>query len=242
MHCSSFGFANFSKAFGIETDASDRGVGAVLLQDGHPLAFVSKALGPKSHGLSTYEKEYMAILIAVDQWRQYLQHAKFSIFTDQVSLTHLSEQRLNTAWQQKVFMKLLGLQYRIVYKKGSENRVADALSRRPSDRYELHAVSAVTPAWLTKVVAGYSTDPKAQQLLAELVLSPDAVPNFQLHSGVLRYKGEIWLGNNAELQQKVLNAFHISPIGGHSGFPVTYHRIKKVFAWSGLKTAVKQFV
>jgi hypothetical protein len=49
---------NFAKPFVIETDASDSGLGAVLMQDGHPLAFFSKALGPKSRGLSTYEKEF----------------------------------------------------------------------------------------------------------------------------------------------------------------------------------------
>lgn len=57
--------SDFSKQFTIETDASDAGVGAVLMQDGHPLAFLSKALGPKSRGLSMYEKEFMAILLAV---------------------------------------------------------------------------------------------------------------------------------------------------------------------------------
>lgn len=54
-------------------DASDSGVGAVLMQDGHPLAFFSNALGPKSRGLSTYEKEFMAILLAVQTWQSYLQ-------------------------------------------------------------------------------------------------------------------------------------------------------------------------
>ena len=48
------------------------GIGAVLTQDGHPLAYISRALGPRSRGLSTYE-EYMAVLLAVQQWRQYLQ-------------------------------------------------------------------------------------------------------------------------------------------------------------------------
>jgi hypothetical protein len=56
---------NIDRPFIIETDACDVGVGAVLMQDGHPLAFLSKALGPKSRGLSTYEKEYMVILLAV---------------------------------------------------------------------------------------------------------------------------------------------------------------------------------
>lgn len=109
---------DFSKTFAIETDACQYGVGAALLQEGHPLAYVSKPLGPKTQGLFIYEKEYLAILIIVEQWRTYLQLAKFVIFTDQKSLTHLNDQGLNTFWQQKVFSKLLGLRYRIVYKKG----------------------------------------------------------------------------------------------------------------------------
>jgi hypothetical protein len=72
---------NFNCPFAIETDASGDGVGAVLLQDDHPLAYVSKPLGIKSMGLSAYE-EYMAILLAVDHWRSYLQHGMFTIFTD----------------------------------------------------------------------------------------------------------------------------------------------------------------
>lgn len=73
---------DFTKPFAIETDACHMGVGAVLLQSGHPLAFVSKPLGPKTQGLSTYEKEYLAILIAIEQWRSYLQLAEFTIFTN----------------------------------------------------------------------------------------------------------------------------------------------------------------
>lgn len=58
---------DFTKPFCIETDASGKGVGAVLMQDEHPIAFVSKALSSKTLGLSTYEKEYLVILLAVEQ-------------------------------------------------------------------------------------------------------------------------------------------------------------------------------
>jgi hypothetical protein len=57
---------DFTKQFVVDTDASDSGIGAVLQQQGHPLAYLSKALGPRTSGLSAYEKEYLAILFAVD--------------------------------------------------------------------------------------------------------------------------------------------------------------------------------
>ena len=77
---------DFAIPFAIETDACDSGVGAVLIQRGHPLAFISKALGPRTRGLSTYEKEYLAILVAGEQWRHYLQCGEFIIYTDERSL------------------------------------------------------------------------------------------------------------------------------------------------------------
>lgn len=89
---------NFARPFQLQTDACDSGVEAVLLQDGHPLAYISKSLGSRTRGLSTYEKEYLAIIIAVEQWRSYLQHGEFTIFTDQRSLMHITDQRLNTPW------------------------------------------------------------------------------------------------------------------------------------------------
>jgi hypothetical protein len=76
---------------------------------GHPLAYLSKALGPRSMGLLTYEKEYMDILLALEQWHSYLQHAEFQILTNHHSLVQLSKQHLHTPWQQKVFTKLIGL-------------------------------------------------------------------------------------------------------------------------------------
>jgi hypothetical protein len=57
----------------------------------------------------------------------------------------LTEQKLNTPWQQKVFTKLLGLQYKILYKKGIENGAADALSRRPHEYSELYHISSSSP-------------------------------------------------------------------------------------------------
>lgn len=59
---------NFSLPFILETNTCDTRIGAILMQEGRPLAFLSKVLGLKNQGLSTYEKEYTTLLIAVKQW------------------------------------------------------------------------------------------------------------------------------------------------------------------------------
>ena len=71
------------------------------MQNGHPIAFLSQALCPRNAALSTYEKECLAILMAVDKWRPYLQAKPFVIKTDHKSLLHLTEQKIHTKIQQK---------------------------------------------------------------------------------------------------------------------------------------------
>ena len=61
-----FSLSNASATF--QTDASTHGVGAVLMQDSHPLAYIGRTLGPKWQGLSVYEKELLALVFAVQKW------------------------------------------------------------------------------------------------------------------------------------------------------------------------------
>lgn len=97
----------------------------------------------------------------MEQWRCYLQLIEFVIYKDQKALTHLNDQRLHTIWQQRVFTKLLGLRYRIIYKKGMKNSVVDSLSRRHHYPDECTAISVVTPQWYTGIVRGYQDDAQA---------------------------------------------------------------------------------
>ncbi|GJY04844.1 putative mitochondrial protein [Tanacetum coccineum] len=119
---------DFNEVFIIETDASGIGIGAVLQQNGHPIAFLSKTLAPKHQVLSTYEKEFLAVIQALEKWRGYLLDRHFVIKTDHYSLKYLLDQRITTPAQMKWLPKLMGFDYEIVYKKGAENVVADALS------------------------------------------------------------------------------------------------------------------
>jgi hypothetical protein len=110
----------------------------------------------------------------VEKWRQYLQHAPFTIVTDHRSLVHLADQKITTEMQQKAFVKLMGLQYKPVYRKGKDNTAADALSRNPV-AHELCNISLARPRWLEIIVEGYLKDAQAQLLLQELSLhSPNS--------------------------------------------------------------------
>jgi hypothetical protein len=232
---------NFNEEFVIETDASDRGIGAVLSQNGHPIAFYSKALGVNNSKLSTYEKEFLAILMAVDKWRCYLQRGSFVIRSDHKSLSHLQDQSLATDLQKKAMAKLAGLQFTVQYKKGSENKAADALSRVPAG-VQLAAISIATPVWIQEVLKSYELDPQAQELLQELAIQSPNPQGYSLYNGLIYKQHQLVVGQNVGLHTKLISAFHASAVGGHSGILPTYQRLKKLFYWPGQKTDVELFV
>lgn len=232
---------DFTKPFTVETDACDDGIGAVLLQNAQPIAFLSKALGQTHKAMSIYEKEFLALIMAVERWRSYLQLQEFVIITDHKSLAYLTEQSLHSDMQHKAMTRLMGLKFKIVYRQGKENTVADSLSR-VGHLMALRAVATVQPAWVQEVINSYATDARAQTLLASLAIhSPDS-DGFSLHQNIIRHNGKVWIGENAALQTRLINAMHSSAIGGHSGTNATYHRLKNLFSWKGMKQDVEAFV
>lgn len=113
---------DFSLPFVLEADASGHGIGAVLMQQGRPLAYLSRAIGPKAAALSTYDKEALAILEALKKWKHYFVGTSLIIKTDQASLKYINEQRITEGVQHKLLIKLLSYDYQIEYKKGSTTR------------------------------------------------------------------------------------------------------------------------
>lgn len=126
-------FPDFSKPFIVTTDASDKALGAVLSQntpDGErPITFISKSLSKTEENYATNEKELLAIVWALNSFRNFIYGAKVSIYTDHMPLTFaISPKNVNAKLKRwKAYIEEHN--YEMFYKKGKANVVADALSR-----------------------------------------------------------------------------------------------------------------
>lgn len=108
------GLPNFQKQFIVETDACADGIGAVLMQQAQPIAYLSKALGETHKALSISEKEFLALIMAVDKWRHYLERGEFLIQIDHKSLAYLKDQNLHSEMQRKAMARMMGLHFKII--------------------------------------------------------------------------------------------------------------------------------
>jgi len=83
---------DFAKTFKIECDASGVRIGAVLLQEKRPIAFFSETLNGACLNYSIYDKEFYALIQALEVWQHYLMPIEFVIHTDHESLKYLKGQ------------------------------------------------------------------------------------------------------------------------------------------------------
>jgi hypothetical protein len=132
-------------------------------------------LSVSNQRLSTYEKEFLVVLMAVDKWNNYFNRHPFIIQNDHKCLYHLQDQNMSNEMQRKAMIKFVGLQFKFQYKKGSDNKVVDALSR-VAQAFSIQGTSAMVKVWIQEVINSYVVDDTAQSLLQELaVVSPNGL-------------------------------------------------------------------
>jgi hypothetical protein len=228
---------DFNKPFVVECDASGTGIGAVLMQNSKPIAYFSQAIKGRNLSRSTYEKEMMALIAAVQKWRPYLLGQKFIIRTDQKSLRYLFEQTITTEAQQKWLVKLMGYDFSIEYKKGCDNSAADSLSRR-EDHVQVATISSPIPQWIEPIKEEVAHDKELQNLVT-LINKGEAVGPWSYKSGVIFFKGRIYLRAQSVLTKAIIQELHS---GSHEGFHKMWHRLKSMFYWQGACAQIKAYL
>ncbi|GKV27572.1 hypothetical protein SLEP1_g36732 [Rubroshorea leprosula] len=233
---------DFSNEFVVETDASNAGIGVVLLQQGHPIAFISKALSLRHQSLLVYEKELLALIYVVRKWSHYLTRRHFIVKTGHQSLKYLLEQRISTPLQQAWLAKLMGYDFSISYKKGKENVVVDALSRVSSNQLMQMAVFRILPGIYEEVRLSWEVDPVRREICNKLQQGSLKDSAYTWSEGQLRRKGRLVVGNNAALRRKLIHLVHDSAMGGHSGIQASIKRLVLLFYSKGLEKDVRQYI
>ena len=131
---------NYNKPFKIATDASDIGVGAVLIQEDstgidHPVAFFSKKLNHAQRKYSTIEREALSLLLAYEHFEVYLSSCRdpIKIFTDHNPIVFINRFKNKNKRLTRWSLYFQDKNIEIHHVKGKENVVPDSLSRMPVD-------------------------------------------------------------------------------------------------------------
>lgn len=232
---------DFTQTFVIETDASGVGVGAVLMQNRWPLAYFSHALPPLHRAKYVYERELLAIVLAVKKWRAYLLGRRFVVRTDQKSLKFLLELRIIEGDCQKWVTKLLSYDFTIEYKKGTENTAADALSRLPA-ALELGVLNIVNDMNIRVFVEQVDTDAELKTDREKLQRSEVAPVGYSLHEDLLLYNNRLVVPSSSLIIPLLLQEFHNNPMGGHNGVLKTYEQLAREVNWKWMKALMLTYV
>jgi hypothetical protein len=120
---------NFDKPFRIATDASKDGLGAVLQQDGHPIAYASRTCSPAEQNYQATEQEALAVIWAIRHCKHYVYGRDIEICTDHKPFHDLKKNRHPDEPLGRLMLKLQGMNHRITYMPGDNNKEADVLSR-----------------------------------------------------------------------------------------------------------------
>lgn len=198
---------DFNIPFIIETDASGSGMGAVLLQNKYHIAYFSKQFCAKLLCSSTYIRELHAITTTVKRWHQYLLGRAFTIMTDHKSLKELMSQHIQTPEQQVYLTKLLGYDYTIMYKAGSHNLVADALSRAHESTAEGFWLLTPQFKFLEDLKKELSSNSEFITLRDKVLNNPQEAPDYQFIDGLLLFKGHIWWNKGNSFIPLFLSSF-----------------------------------
>ena len=127
---------NFTQPFFVVvvTDASGSGIGDVLMQNDHPIAYESRKLKNSEEKYSVYDKELLAVVHALDMWNHHLMGSEVLIKTDQQEIKNLLNQSFISDRLFKWASFIQNFHPMIQYQLGKANVVAYALSRRPDDK------------------------------------------------------------------------------------------------------------
>jgi RNase H-like domain found in reverse transcriptase/Reverse transcriptase (RNA-dependent DNA polymerase)/Integrase zinc binding domain/Integrase core domain/Chromo (CHRromatin Organisation MOdifier) domain len=261
----------------VETDASDFAIAAVLSQPDdhgvlHPVAFYSRKLTPPELNYEIHDKEMLAIVAALKEWRAYLEGAAhpFVVFSDHRNLQYFATTKILNRRQARWAELIANYNFSIVYRPGKTMGKPDALSRRQDysegskasaapartllkpGQLQLAAVhnAADEPRLLSDIRAAQPRDPALQPILA-LLRDPDVprdddaqrrLVGFSLRDGLVLFNGLVYAPDSDAIKLAILRQCHDAAPAGHFGQAKTHELVTRDFYWPRLRRFVNRYV
>jgi hypothetical protein len=256
---------DMEKPFSIYCDAYGQGLGCVLMQDGHIVAYSSRQLRKHEKKYLTHDLELAAVVHALKIWRHYIIGRRCEVYSDHKSLKYIFTQPdLNLRkrrWLELINDYDLGINYH----PDKANVVADALRRRSHlnmlakgelltefckefEKLNLGWVSN-TEAITMDIDSTLEQDIRKSQLEDAKIqdikeqIKEDKVSEFSVYEqGTLWYKKRLCVPEVKEIRELILHEAHDSTYSIHLGSTKMYHDLKSRYWWYGMKRAVAEYV
>ncbi|KAL3887489.1 hypothetical protein ACJMK2_027430 [Sinanodonta woodiana] len=245
----------------LQVDSSKDGLGAALLQDGHPLEFASKSLKPAERNWAQIEKEVLAVLYGLERFDQYTYGRPVIVENDHKPLETILKKPLSQAPKrlQDILMKMFRYNVTFRYVKGSELIIADTLSRAYSlsDDTELTRLKVCELEMFDKIPDARNTEIRREtakyttcQLLIDRIiegwpqnkndLKPEVRPYFSIRDTLSFYDGIILKGEAVLIPKAWRGQIKEHLHSAHIGFDSMVRRARGTVFWLGMNQEIRQ--
>ena len=253
-----------NKPFSVVCDASDFAIGCALLQTDDAgkervISFQSRQLKAAEKNYPVHDKELLAMKYALVKFRVHLLGAlPFVIYTDHASLRTATSSPHLSQRMARWLSFFAEYNFRVEYKPGKQNVLADALSRRPD--YELAHVTSVTTSLFDAIRHAYKHDAHTASVLAHFGANTSAekstltsrmlsrIHRYSYSDGLIYYQVDpadeprIVVPHDEDLKFQILFEAHDVPISGHLGREKTYNQVVSTYWWPNLYKWVANYV
>ncbi len=246
--------------FHVEVDASEGAIGAVLLQeqDGKwcPVAFLSKSPHSYRTNYKIYDKELLAIMLALNEWRHYLMGAAqdFEIWTDHQILQYFRKPQKLNHHQACWVTELAEYHFSLHHKPGTSNKKADLLSRRTDHeqgKENNDEVIVLKPEHFRALVMPTIEEVHTKIKQATLdhhqwdknvSASLNHDRGMKLDDGLIYYNHRIYVPQDHALQGEIIAASHDHITAGHPGIEKTKELVLQEYWWPKMKKDIETYV
>jgi hypothetical protein len=256
---------DMEKPFSIYCDASGQGLGCVLMQDGHVVAYASRQLRKHEEKYPTHDLELAVVVHVLKIWRHYINGKRCEVYSDHRSLKYIFTQADLNLSQRRWLELIKDYDLWINYHPGKANVIADALSRR--SQLNMLAMRELLPefckefeklilGWVSNVEViamdvdstleqdiwkGEPEDAKIQEIKEQI--KEEKALGFSIdEQEMLWYKKRLCVPEAKEIRELILCEAHDLAYSIHLGSTKMYHDLKSRYWWYGMNRAIAEYV